>query len=255
MTGAQAVSLSNGSLGEKWHMDTYALVNAERTEIIKTGPRPTWFDDGRPVSNEVLRYGGFEIDETGRPLTDEHGRKVLASGKEGWYPIVFTTEAHDPTLQRLVQKPRSEWLIESKRVVVTYDVVDIDIEELRQTKIQEATDMRWQVMTGGMTLPNGVQVGTDIDDQNRITSVVANAELAGLTDADEVDFKAASGWVRISIAEVKQIAGAIGQHVQACYSAERAHHEAIEAIETREEVAAYDVGVGWPETQPETEPT
>lgn len=121
--------------------------------------------------------------------------------------------------------------------------------------LQAATDMRWEVMTGGMTLPGGIEVGTTIDDQNRITSVVANAELAGLTDSDEVDFKAASGWVRVTIAEIKTIAGAIGQHVQACYSAERTHHDAIEALTTREQIRDYDISVGWPDTQPETEPT
>lgn len=203
----------------------------ENDQIVKIGPRPRWFNDG------------------GEPLTAEQWLSF------GYYPITYQTPEYDPYLHRVVLKPHSEWTIESDRVVATYDVVDIDIEELRQAKLEAATDMRWQVMTGGMTLPNGVAVGTTIDDQNRITSVVANAELAGLTDADEVDFKAASGWVRITIAQVKQIAGAIGQHVQACYSAERAHHEAIEALETREEVAAYDVGVGWPETDPETATT
>lgn len=120
------------------------------------------------------------------------------------------------------------------------------IEELRAQVLQSATDKRWEVMTGGLTLPGGIEVGTTIDDQNRITSVVANAALAGLTDADEVDFKAASGWVRITIGQVKTIAGAIGQFVQACYSAERAHHEAIDALTTPEEIAAYDVTTGWP---------
>lgn len=121
------------------------------------------------------------------------------------------------------------------------------IEETKQRLLQEATDMRWEVMNGGMTLPGGIVVGTTIDDQNRITSVVANAELAGLTDEDEVDFKAASGWARITIGQVKTIAGAIGQFVQACYSAERAHHEAIDLLTTAAEVQAYDVTAGWPE--------
>lgn len=109
-----------------------------------------------------------------------------------------------------------------------------------------ATALRWRVMTGGMTLPGGMAVGTAIDDQNRITSVVANAALAGLADQDEVDFKSASGWVRISIAQVKQIAGAIGQFVQACYTAERTHHEAIDLLTTPQELHAYDVNAGWP---------
>lgn len=121
------------------------------------------------------------------------------------------------------------------------------ISELRQAKLDAATDKRWLVMTGGMTLPNDVSVGTTIDDQNRITSVVANAELAGLADSDEVDFKAETGWIRITIAEVKQIAGAIGQFVQACYSAERTHHEAINGLpDDRSAIEAYDVESGWP---------
>lgn len=128
---------------------------------------------------------------------------------------------------------------------------ELPLEDLRAQVQQAATDKRWQVMTGGITLPGGIEVGTDIDDQNRITSVVANAALAGLTDADEVDFKATSGWVRITIAQIKAIAGAIGQFVQACYTAERAHHDAIALLETREELNGYDVNAGWPDAHPE----
>lgn len=115
-----------------------------------------------------------------------------------------------------------------------------------KARLQEAaTAKRWEVMTGGMTV-GGMQVGTTIDDQNRITSVVANAALAGLTDESLVDFKANSGWVQISIGQVKAIAGAIGQFVQACYTAERAHYDAIVLLSTPAEVTAYDVNAGWP---------
>lgn len=113
----------------------------------------------------------------------------------------------------------------------------------------QATALRWRVMTGGMEV-GGVSVGTTIDDQNRITSVVANAALAGLTDADEVDFKASSGWVRVTVAQVKAMAGAIGQFVQACYTAERTHHEAIDLLATPQELHAYDVNAGWPANGP-----
>lgn len=109
-----------------------------------------------------------------------------------------------------------------------------------------ATAQRWAVMTSGLTLPDGTRVGTTIDDQNRITSVVANAGLVGLSDGDEVDFKAESGWVRITLAQIKTLAGAIGAHVQACYTAERAHHAAIAAIADLEAVEQYDVTTGWP---------
>ena len=114
------------------------------------------------------------------------------------------------------------------------------------------TAFRWKVETGGITLPTGVRVATGIDDQNRITSVVANAERAGL---DEVDFKSAQGWAKVTLAELQAIAVAVARHVQACFSAERVHHEAIDALQAQHSSApdvlqaalnAYDVALGWP---------
>lgn len=122
-------------------------------------------------------------------------------------------------------------------------------------KLKEAvTSCRWGVETGGITLPSGVRVATGIDDQNRITSVVANAERSGLA---EFDFKAASGWVLVTLAELQGIATAIAQHVQACFSAERLHHEAIDALADfhaddagalQDALNSYDESAGWPET-------
>lgn len=119
---------------------------------------------------------------------------------------------------------------------------------------EKITNKRWQIETGGLTLPSGVHVATGIDDQNRITSVIANAELAGV---EVVDFKAASGWVSVTVAELKAVAAAIALHVQQCFTAERMHHEAIDAIAAQHEadpeglqaaLAAYDVTQGWPAT-------
>jgi len=105
-----------------------------------------------------------------------------------------------------------------------------------------ATSLRWTYETGGIEV-DGVRVGTALDDQNRISTVLTAGELG---DIEEVDFKAASGWVRLSLAQIQAIAGAITAHVQACFSAERAHHEAIDALGDLEAAAGYDVTVGWP---------
>ena len=113
---------------------------------------------------------------------------------------------------------------------------------LRQDLREQVTALRWQHETGGLTLPGGATVGTTIDDQNRITSVIANAQLAGVAS---VDFKAQSGWVTLSLAQVRGIAAAIALHVQACFSAERTHHEAI-AVASETELMAYDINTGWP---------
>lgn len=131
--------------------------------------------------------------------------------------------------------------------VVTVDAVARAAQELADAKAslkQHATALRWERETGGITLPGGVHVGTSIEDQNRITSVIANAQLAGVST---VDFKAATGWVTLTLAEVQGIAAAIAMHVQACFSAERAHHEAIDAITTSARLQEYDISVGWPE--------
>ncbi|MDH0364242.1 DUF4376 domain-containing protein [Comamonas aquatica] len=116
----------------------------------------------------------------------------------------------------------------------------------------EITALRWQHETGGITLPSGVHVATGIDDQNRITSVLANAKHAGV---EVVNFKAASGWVTVTVQELQVIAAAVAVHVQACFDAERVHHETIDAIVAsnaddavglQSTLSAYDVSVGWP---------
>lgn len=119
------------------------------------------------------------------------------------------------------------------------------------------TKKRWEVETGGITLPTGVSVSTGIDDQNRITSVIANARLAGL---DSVSFKAASGWVTLTLAELEGVAAAIAVHVQQCFNAEHAHHEAIDALQQdgqalQQALEAYNLEQGWPTTDLQTPQT
>ena len=123
-----------------------------------------------------------------------------------------------------------------------YTLAPLPAEQVRADLMDAATSKRWDVMTGGITLPGGISVGTTIDDQNRITSVIANAQLAGV---ESMDFKAQSGWVTLSLDQVRGIAAAVALHVHACYSAERQHHEAIAAA-SETELYGYDINVGWP---------
>jgi hypothetical protein len=118
-----------------------------------------------------------------------------------------------------------------------------NLDEMKADLVTAATAQRWAHETGGVEL-GGVRVGTTLDDQNRISGVLSAIALGGL---EAVDFKAASGWVRLTAAQLQGIAQAISGHVQACFSAERAHHEAIAAIGTLEQAGAYDVTQRWPE--------
>ena len=123
-----------------------------------------------------------------------------------------------------------------------YTLAPLPAEQVRADLMAAVSAKRWAVETGGLTLPGGATVGTTIDDQNRITSVIANAQLAGIAS---VNFKAQSGWVTLSLGHMRGIAAAIALHVQACFSAERAHHEAINAASDAD-LYGYDINAGWP---------
>ena len=116
-----------------------------------------------------------------------------------------------------------------------------DLDDLKAKLSAQATALRWHHETGGIDI-GGVRVLTGIEDQNRIASALIGAPAT-------LDFKAESGWVTLTLAELQGIAAAITAHVQACFTAERVHHEAIDALETLETLGAaqaYNVEVGWP---------
>lgn len=114
----------------------------------------------------------------------------------------------------------------------------VTLDDAKQRLRERATELRWQHETGGIDI-GGVRVLTGTEDQNRIASALIGAPAM-------LDFKAESGWVTLTLAELQGIAAAITAHVQACFSAERVHHEAIDALETLEEVQEYDIETGWP---------
>lgn len=117
-----------------------------------------------------------------------------------------------------------------------------DLVVLKANLSAQVTALRWQHETGGLTL-GGVHVATGLADQNRIASVLSAMQVAQL---DGVDFKAESGWVYLTAAELQAVAAAITAHVQACFTAERAHHEAIDALSDVAAAQEYDINTGWP---------
>lgn len=162
----------------------------------------------------------------------------------GLYTLTNEQPEHNPATHVLqpggIEARGAAW-------VRVWQAQPLPVEDVRANLQRAVTDMRWQRETGGITLPGGVTVGTAIDDQNRITSVIANAQAAGV---ESVDFKASSGWLTLTVAEVQAIAAAIAVHVQACFSAERAHHEAIAAA-SADGLQVYDIEAGWPSSSEE----
>lgn len=120
-------------------------------------------------------------------------------------------------------------------------------EDIKAELLRAVAAKRWAIESGGLMV-GGAVVATAIEDQNRITSVIVNAERAGL---QSVDFKATSGWVTLTLAELVAIASLVAQHVQRCYSAERAHAEAIAPLHDIAALRAYDLSAGWPSSPSE----
>lgn len=132
--------------------------------------------------------------------------------------------------------------IQSFEVIsLTPEEVSANLSLAKDKILQDLSAKRYSVETGGLLIGE-VKVNTSIDDPNRIASVVASAELAG---AQSVDFKASSGWVTLSIAELKGIAVLIAQHVQHCSATERQHFNNISSIQTIEELESYDLNSLW----------
>lgn len=119
----------------------------------------------------------------------------------------------------------------------------LTFEQMKTRLSLAVTERRWAVETGGIVLPSGARIATEKADQDRITSVIVNAQLANI---ELVDFKAADGWITLSIDELRSIAVAVARHVQASFTTERKHHEAIAALTTSAAVTSYDLSTGWP---------
>lgn len=112
------------------------------------------------------------------------------------------------------------------------------LEQAKQAKLAELAALRYQRETAGI---NGFR--TDRESQGLLTG----AALAATLDANyTVDWKADTGWVTLNATQLLGAAQIVRAHVQACFSNERAHAEAIGDLTTVEAVQSYNLATGWP---------
>lgn len=154
---------------------------------------------------------------------------------------------HDPASHKVQEVAPEEteagWLQKWELVALTPQEISTAL-QVRIAQLEaSAAARRWEVETGGIVI-NGMRLLTKVEDQNRITSAVVNAERANI---EEVSFIAVDGPVRLSLDELRGIAIAITQHVQACFNAQGNHILAIRALESLADANAYNVNTGWPD--------
>lgn len=124
-----------------------------------------------------------------------------------------------------------------------WEVAPLPLPFAKAAKKEDATALRWAQETGGIITPDGIRVLTGIEDQNRIATAIQGMRDSGIT---EVDFKSASGWVTLTLDQLVGVAALIAEHVQACFTRERALYEAIDACVSLEALNALDLNAGWP---------
>jgi hypothetical protein len=147
------------------------------------------------------------------------------------------TETVDPVTQEIVlSNGMQNWVVTDKIIDATL------LTELRTFAKAKITQKRKETEVGGLLFPNGVSIKTSKDDQDRILSVIINAERNGI---EEIDFKADSGWVRISVFALIQMAKELTFFVQHCFKVERMNHEAIELLTDPIAIVNYSNDLSW----------
>lgn len=111
----------------------------------------------------------------------------------------------------------------------------------RGAALSRLAAIRYARETGGTKLPNGALVLTGRTDQAMTTQAFVTLR-DGLVD--EIDWKGADGWHRVTLAELEPVARAVAAHVQRCFSAERAVSEQIAALPDAD-IPAFDLTAAW----------
>ena len=144
-------------------------------------------------------------------------------------------------MNKLVNGILTELTPEEEAEYLAAQVVSLD--DVKSAKMADLAALRYQHETAGIAI-NDIFIKTDLESQAKITGAWSFSQL---NPAVRVNWKSAYGWIQMDATDIAAIAGAVATHVQACFSNERVHAEAIAALETSEAVAAYDLTTGWPD--------
>lgn len=195
-----------------------------------------WYD-----INTTMVYTEYGLKQCGLPLDADVLRLA------GIFPVSYPYPSYDERLYTLEPsgkpRPKSDAL---QCYVQDFTVVPLPLETAKTNIKTAITQKRWQVETGGVTLPDGTVVLTGIEDQNRVATAIQGMRDSGML---EVDFKAESGWVSLTLDQLVAVSTAIAEHVQKCFSYERFLHELVDVCDSVVAIQTVDSNSDWPEPQ------
>jgi len=116
--------------------------------------------------------------------------------------------------------------------------------QAREQALARLAAYRFIIETGGIEV-GGAEIKTDLESQAKIAGALQSME-SGFVDS--IEWKAANGWLTITLDQLKGIARAVAQHVQACYARERVLAEQVAALpDDLDTLDAFDPAAAWGE--------
>ncbi|SEJ95550.1 MULTISPECIES: DUF4376 domain-containing protein [unclassified Variovorax] len=122
-------------------------------------------------------------------------------------------------------------------------------DDLRTQLKADLAEQRWNAETSGLALANGLRIKTAREDRAALTEQLASMASSGL---ERIDFKAADGFVTLTSEQVQAVSRAVADHVQRCFSAERAACAFVDGLGDAEIPARCSLAdfMGLPPTDP-----
>lgn len=165
------------------------------------------------------------------------GAPALAANKGRWLPDA------PPTYDPMVYTVAPVVPVSANATSISYTQTIRPAADVLADKLALLADLRFQKETAGIVV-GGVSIKTDRESQALISGAYSSLKNGLLTS---IDWKGANGWVTVTLAQLEPIAQAVASHVQACFTRERQHNDAIQAVVNNQvAVSAYDITTGWP---------
>jgi len=185
-----------------------------------------------------MRYTFVKPDGTLGQSQDFPGAApAIAANKGRWLPD--TPPSYDP----LVYTIAPVMPVPANATSIGYTQTIRPAADVLADKLAQLAALRFQKETAGIVV-GGVSIKTDRESQALINGAY-NSLKNGLLSS--IDWKGANGWVTVTLAQLDPIAQAVASHVQACFTRERQHNDAIQLVVNNQvQVSAYDITTGWP---------
>lgn len=150
-------------------------------------------------------------------LTDEE------RAAHGWYPCEIINEGYDLLTQTRTDLPELSFDESKKLITAKFTITDKLVATIKQEFQDKLSEIRYNKEVGG------VLVGEIFQSSSRTKRLELSDKVRFMSDPANTTtmWKAESGWVEMTLEDLKSLQDAVSSHVDRCFKAE---HECSKAI-------------------------